>query len=313
MFQIKLAGNFARSVRSAALAAACLILAGGCSTDNAGKMAGPGNGTVPMTLKAMGLGTASGRQPATMARTLGASFATSSDDTLPVTFTKALIVVHDVRFRLISAAETDTTGGGTDSTGAGEGDADARDQAYAMAVEGHGMGHGDGGHGDGDHGRGDDSLIVFTGPFVVDLLTQTSDSLDTQMVEPGDYRNIVGHIRPLLATDWNASSFEYLIGGTVYLQGTVDGPGGDTFTYRTKFYHVFRIPGKFTVDASTPATAFLTFDISSWLRGPGGRFLDPRDGENGLPIRNAIIRSLRMGMDRNHNGHCDDDMHGEDN
>lgn len=306
MFQIKLAGNFARSVRSAALTAACLIVASGCSTDNAGKMAGPGNGTVPMTLKAVGLGAASGSRPASAARSLGASFASTSDDTLPVTFTKALLVVDDVRFHLISGGETDSTGGGTDSTGAGE-TPDAIDQAYAMQMEGRGMGH----HGDDRNGNGDRETIRFVGPFVVDLLTQTADSLDTQMVEPGTYRNTMGHLRPLTAGDWNASSFEYLIGGTVYLQGTVDGPGGDTFTYRAKIYHVFRIKGEFTVDAATPATAFLTFDISQWLRGPNGRFLDPRDGENGLAIRNAIIRSLRMGMDRNHNGRCDDDTRGE--
>ena len=302
MFQIKLAGEFARSIRWAAMTAACLLVAAGCSTE--AKLGGPGNGTVPMTLKAMGLGTASGRQPSTMARTLGVAFATTSGDTIPVTFTKALLVVHDIRFHLISGGDTDSTGGDTDSTGDGEVTPHARDEAYAQEVEDH---HGD----DGD----DDSVqtIKFVGPFVVDLLTQTADSLDTQMVEPGTYKNTVGHIRPLLASDWNASSFEYLIGGTVYLQGTVDGPGGDTFTYRAKIYHVFKIKGEFVVDAPTPATAFITFDISQWLRGPGGRFLDPRDGENGLAIRDAIIRSLRMGMDRNHNGHCDrDEMHGED-
>lgn len=305
MFQIKLTGKFARSVRWAAMTAACLLVAAGCSTDSAKNIAGAGNGTVPMTLKGMGLGTASGRQPATMARSIGASFASTTDDTIPVTFTKALLVVHDIRFHLISGGETDSTGGGTDTTVTPH----SLDDAYAQEVEHHGWGHG-GGDGDKDSVE----TIRFVGPFVVDLLTQTADSLDTQMVDPGTYRNTVGHIRPLLADDWNASSFEYLIGGTVYLQGTVDGPGGDTFTYRTKIYHVFKIKGEFVVDAPTPATAFITFDISQWLRGPGGRFLDPRDGENGLAIRDAIIRSLRMGMDRNHNGHCDrDEMHGEDN
>jgi hypothetical protein len=259
-----------------------------------------------MTLKAVGIGSASGSGSALSARSLGASFASTSDDTIPVTFTKALLVVHDVRFRLISGGETDTTGGETNSTGAGEDDPDARDEAYALQMEGQGWGHnGNGGNGE------DQETIRFVGPFVVDLLTQTADSLDTQMVEPGTYRNTAGHLRPLRADDWNASSFEYLIGGTVYLQGTVDGPGGDTFTYRAKFYHVFKIKGEFTVEVATPATAFLTFDISQWLRGPNGRFLDPRDGENGLAIRQAIIRSLRMGMDRNHNGRCDDRLHGE--
>jgi len=307
MFQNKLSDNLVRPLRFVILGAACLLAGAGCSTDggnNAGM--GPGNGTVPVTLRAQGLGTASGRQPSTMARTIGASFASASDDTIPVTFTKALLVVHDVRFHMISGGETDSTGGGTDSTGAGEDNPDMIDQAYAQSLEGHGMGHG-GGYDDKDSVE----TIRFRGPFVVDLLTQTSDSLDTQMVEPGTYRNTIGHIRPLLSTDWNAPSFEYLIGGTVYLQGTVDGPGGDTFTYRAKIYHVFKIRGEFTVDEATPATMFLTFDISQWLRGPGGRFLDPRDGENGLAIRNAIIRSLKMGMDRNHNGRCDDDLRGE--
>ncbi len=304
MFQIKLGRSLPRHIRSVALAAACLIVAAGCSSDNAKNIAGAGNGTVPMTLKAIGLGTASGRQPAAMARSIGASFASTTDDTIPVTFTKALLVVHDIRFHMISSGETDSTGGGTDTTATPH----SLDEAYAQEVENHGWGH----HG----GDGDEDSVVnirFVGPFVVDLLSQTADSLDTQIVEPGTYKNTMGHIRPLLADDWNASSFEYLIGGTVYLQGTVDGPGGDTFTYRAKIYHVFKIKGEFVVEAPTPATAFITFDISQWLRGPGGRFLDPRDGENGLPIRNAIIRSLKMGMDRNHNGHCDrDEMHGED-
>jgi hypothetical protein len=304
MVQIKLAGNL-RSMRSV-LTAACLMIAAGCGTDSANNATGPGNGSVPMTLKAVGIGSASGSGSALSARSLGASFASTSDDTIPVTFTKALLVVHDVRFRLISGGETDTTGGETNSTGAGEDDPDARDEAYALQMEGQGWGHnGNGGNGE------DQETIRFVGPFVVDLLTQTADSLDTQMVEPGTYRNTAGHLRPLRADDWNASSFEYLIGGTVYLQGTVDGPGGDTFTYRAKFYHVFKIKGEFTVEVATPATAFLTFDISQWLRGPNGRFLDPRDGENGLAIRQAIIRSLRMGMDRNHNGRCDDRLHGE--
>ena len=306
MFQIKLARNLTRPIRSVVLAAACLIVAAGCGTDSTKNSTGPGNGTVPMTLKAVGIGAASGSGSPLSSRSLGASFASTSDDTIPVTFTKALLVVHDVRFRMISSGETDSTGGETDSTGTGENNPNARDDAYAMQMEGHGWGH----HGD-DGDKDSVVTIRFVGPFVVDLLTQTADSLDTQMVEPGTYRNTAGHLRPLLADDWNASSFEYLIGGTVYLQGTVDGPGGDTFTYRARFYHVFKIKGEFVVETSTPATAFLTFDISQWLRGANGRFLDPRDGENGLPIRQAIIRSLRMGMDRNHNGRCDDGTHGE--
>lgn len=303
MFNLKLAGKPVRPLRSLLYLAASVLVAGGCSNDGK-NLTGVGNGTVPVTLRAMGVGTASGSRSAMPTRALGATFSTP-EDTIPVTFTKALLVVDNVKFHLIEGGETDSTGGGTDSTGATE-NPDARDQAFAMQFESHG------GDNDGDDNTDHDEIIRFKGPFVIDLLTQTSDSLDTQMVQPGTYKNTMGHLRPLRADDWNASSFEYLIGGTVYLQGTVDGPGGDSFTYRAKIYHVFIIRGHFVVDAATPATMFLTFDISQWLRGPGGRFLDPRDGENGLLIRNAIIRSLHMGMDRNHNGRSDDEMHGED-
>ena len=148
------------------------------------------------------------------------------------------------------------------------------------------------------------------GPFVVDLLTHTADSLDTQLVQPGDYRSVKGHIAPLKTDDWNANDFTFLVGSTVFIQGTVTGDGGGAFTYQATIRHPFKIKGNFTVETATPATAFLVFDTTQWLCSSHGTFLDPRDPANDFAIRRAIIRSLKIGMDDNHDGRCNDRMHG---
>src|SRR5262249_47398475 len=125
-------------------------------------------------------------------------------ESVPVTYTKVLLVVRDVRFRL---AESE----GRDSGDDGEDGDDGRSNVLEPASFG---GHGDDGddedddHEDGDH----EGSVIFRGPFVVDLLSHTADSLDTQMVPPGDYRSTKGHIAPLQANDWNASDFSFLVG-----------------------------------------------------------------------------------------------------
>jgi len=102
-----------------------------------------------------------------------------------------------------------------------------------------------------------------------------------------------------------------LIASTVYLKGTVSGDGGGPFTYQARIDNEFQIRGKFTVPTDTRATAFITFDLSRWLRGRDGAFLDPRLPENDQLIRSAIRHSIKVGMDENHDGECDDDMHAE--
>jgi hypothetical protein len=148
---------------------------------------------------------------------------------------------------------------------------------------------------------------------VIDLLAQSAESLDTQLVPPGDYRRVQGHLRPLRASDWNASQFDFLIGSTVAMEGTVDGEGGGPFTYQARIDNEFMIRGKFTVQAATPATAFIVFDVSGWLRDKDGAFLDPRILENDKAIRWAIRHSIKVGMDDDHDGDFDDDMHAEGN
>jgi hypothetical protein len=267
-----------------------------------GKATGP-SGEVPLTLRAMAVGSTS---DATMLHRGG-----TPPDTLPVTYSQILLVVRDVSFKLAAVDTADTTGdddpmaflasnGGFGGLGGGDDDDD------------HGEDDGDHGHGEDSHGHGhgfprpeDGMKITFKGPFVVDLLTQTSDSLDTQMVPPGEYKKTQGHIAPLQADDWNAGDFEFLVGSTVYLAGTVDGEGGGDFTYSAPIRHSFKIKGRFIVEEDTPATAFLTFDTSNWLRGKHGQFLDPRDPANDLAIRQAIVRSIKAGMDSNHDGKCD--------
>ena len=281
--------DHARLVRSRALpilivlGTVLLAVVAGCGRNATGP-----RGQVPLTLRALAAG------PGMAARA-----ARAADDT--VTYSTMLLVVREVDLRL---AESEPG----DSSGDDHGD-DLRSASFARASDDSmGSHHGDD-HGE-DAGEHVES-IAFRGPFVVDLLAQKAESLDTEMVPPGTYRSVSGAIGPLRASDWNAPKFPTMVGITVYLQGTVHG-GGD-FTYATSIAHAFKIPGRFTVEKDTPATAFLTFDTSHWLRSPEGAFLDPRDPANDLAIRDAIIRSIRAGMDDDHDGRCDDATEGESN
>src|SRR5215471_18659316 len=74
---------------------ALVLLFAGCSKDNP---AGPNR--VPLTLRAMGTG-ASSASALHAARIGSADYAAAaSADTIPVTFTRALLVIRDIRFVL---------------------------------------------------------------------------------------------------------------------------------------------------------------------------------------------------------------------
>lgn len=292
MFRRDLAFARVPSIGSLLVSAALLVAAAGCSSNKVTAPVKP----VPLTLQAAGVGAPNQASSHTAAHAGGAAIAATADlDPLPVTFTKVLLVVRDVRFKLSGGGEADST---DDDDDLGEGD----DPDHGDSTGVH--------DGDDDAEDGEGS-VIFRGPFVVDLLTQTAESLDTQLVLPGEYRRVQGHLRPLRAGDWNASNFDFLIGSTVFLEGTLDGDGGGPFTYQARIDNEFMIRGKFTVEASTPATAFIVFDISHWLRGRDGSFLDPRLPENDQDIRSAIRHSIKVGMDDDHDGDCDDDLHAE--
>ena len=269
------------------VATVVLALAAGCGHN----MTGPRD-RVPMTLRAVAAG------PGMAARS-----ARAADDT--VNYSQVLLVVREVRFRLTDTTRADHGEGGED---------DIRTAAFTHLAGDSMGGHEGDGDDEGDDEGDDDHIesVAFRGPFVVDLLAQSAESLDTELVPPGTYHSAQGSIGPLKGSDWNASKFSFLIGSTVYLKGTVKGEGGGDFTYLAPISHTFTIRGPFVVQANTPATAFLTFDISRWLRSPTGAFLDPRDPANSAAIQEAIIRSIRAGMDDNHDGRCDDRTHGED-
>ena len=287
MFRIDLRVVAVPSPGALLAGAILLVAAAGCSTN---KVTGPAK-PVPLTIQGMGIGGANraGSPSAPLA-----SGAAAVVDPLPVTFTKALLVVRDVRFKLTEGAETDSMDESDDL-----GDADDPNDSTGVHERD-----------DDDEGEG---AVVFRGPFVIDLLAQSAESLDTELVPPGDYRRVQGHLRALRAGDWNASQFDFLVGSTVYLTGTVEGDGGGPFTYQARIDNEFQIRGKFTVQTDTPATAFIVFDISRWLRGRDGAFLDPRLPENDTAIRSAIRHSIKVGMDRDHDGDIDADMHAEGN
>jgi len=265
----------------AAVFLAVIVALAGCGSDN--NASGPAR-YVPVTLKAMGVGgsdvAASG---AGALRGISELAAAVEGDTLPVTFTRAYLVVRDVRFN-ISGEVADTTGGETDSTDFDDTDSTGVDED------------------DDDMGQ-----VRFRGPFVIDLLAGTADSLDTQMAPPALYSRIQGHLRALRAGDWNASTHDFLIGSTVYLEGTVDGEGGGPFVWQSRIDNEFQIWGHFEVLEDTPVTTFLTFDISRWLRSREGGFLDPRIEDNDQWIRWAIRHNIKFDVDDDHDGEPDDD------
>lgn len=279
-------------LRSALLGMGLLVLLAiaGC-----GRATGPSS-EVPLTLRA----TVSPSDDRPMAMTFEAPA-----DTAPVTYSRALLVVREVRFKVNGVGDDDDDDGDDDD---GEDDLAAGFMASTGVGDVEGLGQdnpGWPGHGRNPHD------IIFTGPYIVDLLSQTADSLDTQLVPPGNYHSTRGYVAPLRVDDWNAGENAFLVGYTVHLEGTVDGDGGE-FTFQTPLYRKFNIKGKFTVEEETPATAFLTFDLSHWLVAPNGEFLDPRNPANEAAIQRAISKSIRLVWDDDHDGKCDDDEHRED-
>lgn len=252
------------------LCLALLALAAGCGKDN---VSGPNQ--VPLTLRAMGSGSVSKSTAMAAGWRDGIQYSAAAQaDTVPVTFTRALLVVRDVQF-VLNEDEEDSLDIDDDSTGVHEDDES-------------------------------EAAVVFHGPFVIDLLAHSADSLGTQLVPPGLYHQIQGHLSALHADDWNASQFSFLVGSTVLLEGTVNGDGGGPFTYKARIDDEFILRGPFNIQAGTPATAFLTFDLSRWLVGQNGTFLDPRVAENDKWIRWAIRHAIKVTMDGNHNGELDD-------
>jgi hypothetical protein len=273
------------SMKRHGLAAALLPVAvllpvlAGCGQERATNPVNP----VPLTLAAQGVGGAAHAIPAASSTILAA--ASQATDTIPVTYTRALLVIRDVRFVLPEEMDDDPA----DTLGMG-----GMGQADSMDV------------GDDDGGQ-----VRFHGPYVVDLLSGHAANLDTMMVLPGDYMRVQGHLQALRSGDHDAATYPALVGYTVWLEGTIDGEGGGPFSYLARIDNEFQIRGDFSVDVDTPATAFVTFDVSKWLQDRDGRFLDPRDETNDLAIKSAIRHSIKVGMDDDHDGAMDDDMHAE--
>lgn len=139
--------------------------------------------------------------------------------------------------------------------------------------------------------------IRFTGPYVIDLLSGLAQELDTKMVPPGAYERVQGHLQALRSEDGASEGKSFLVGSTVYMAGTISGDSGGDFALGTRIDTEFMIRGAFTVDADTPATSFVTFDLDGWLRDRDGRFLDPRDPGNLQAIEKSVRHSVKVGMD----------------
>lgn len=255
-----------------AMAGVLTILAlAGCGSDS---VSGPKQ--VPLTVKAMGTGAAHAQLAS------GLTFHTAysaAAESIPVTFTKALLVVRDVRFHF-EDGDTDTLDDGDMDSTASQGDSI--------------------GEGEDDHEEG--GMVIFRGPFVLDLLSQSAESLGTQLVPPGDYDRVQGHLQALRGSDRNAATYPFLVGATVYLEGLVQGDGGGPFTFQARIDNEFMIRGRFTVDADQPATAFISFDVSKFLVKDGA-FLDPRVPDNEKWIEWAIRHAIKVDMDDDHDGH----------
>jgi hypothetical protein len=263
-----------------AMAGALVLLSlAGCGSDN---VSGPKQ--VPLTIKAMGTGAAASSTNLAAGLSLHSAYSAAAES-IPVTFTKALLVVRDVRFHFEDGTDDtlDTDDGDMDSTGAEEDSI-----------------------GEGEDDEHEGGMVIFRGPFVIDLLSQSAESLGTQLVPPGDYDRVQGHLRALRASDWNSGSYPFLIGATVYLEGLVEGDGGGPFIYQTRIDNEFMIRGRFTVAPGSPATAFISFDVSKWLV-KDGVFLDPRIPDNAKWIEWAIRHAIKVEMDEDHDGQPDND------
>jgi len=263
-----------------AVALALLLAGAGC-----GKRISAPARMVPLTLKSEATGGATVR--ALRAASLTAA-ADSDSSHVDFTFTRALLVVRDVRFH----------------NGEGEGDSlgEADDDSLGEA-EGDSLGEAEN-----DSTGSDEGQIVFRGPFVIDLLSHHAEVLDTKLVPPGLYDKVQGHLQALHAGDAAATpDLSFLIGSTIHLEGTIAGEGGGAFTYQARIDDEFIIHGALTVQSDTPATAFLVFNLDALLVDREGRFLDPRDPANDLAIRSAIRHAIKIGEDRNHDGEVDQD------
>jgi len=239
----------------------------------------------PLTLEA-------GSTGANTVRALdAATLAVSDTDTthVTVTFTRALLVVRDVRFLTSEEGE-----GENDST-----EVEGQDAArIGLAAS------------DSEPSEDNEEGIVFRGPFVIDLLSHHADSLDTKLVPPGLYERIQGHLQALHEGDVAATpDLAFLIGSTVDLEGIISGDGGGPFTFKARIDDEFQIRGAFTVQSATPATAFLVFDLNRWLVDSEGRFLDPRNPDNAQAIESAIRHAIKFGTDNDHNGEMDELEH----
>ena len=245
-----------------------ILGAAGCSKQISGPVK-----MVPLTLKSQ----VSGASPVRALRTA----TTASADTDSVTFTRALLVVRDVRFQ----TALEDNGAEEDSLGENEAEDDTLGEHEA------------------DEGEG----IVFRGPFVIDLLSHDSEVLGTKLVPPDVYFKVMGHLQALRAGDPAATpDLSFLIGSTVFLEGTISGEGGGPFTYQARIDDEFIIHGTFSVASDTPATAFLVFDLKAMLVDHEGHFLDPRDPGNDQAIRQAIRHAIKVGIDKDHDGEFDD-------
>jgi len=241
----------------------------GCGKDN---VAAPHR--VALTLEAQGVGGSSARF-STAARMSAASPA----DTIPVTFTRALLTVRDIRFVLAGGEGEADTLGDTDSTGADDST---------------GVHESNGGQ------------VRFQGPFVIDLLAGDTQSLGTQMVPTGVYTLILGHLQALAAGGALATQYPELVGATILLEGDIAGEGGGHFVYTARIDDEFVIHGSFDITGDRPVTSFLVFDLGTMLTDGSGHFLDPRNTANDQALRQAIRHAIKMGIDRNHDGEPDD-------
>ncbi len=266
--------NKLKSKLAVPLFAFLLVLAAGCGKS----VSGPAK-MVPLTLK-------TGAGGAAAVRVLrSASLVAADSDTVhvDVTFTRALLVVRDVKFH---TAETDGEGDGENVEAEGDSLGDAEN----------------------DSTHNEDGGISFRGPFVIDLLSHHADVLGTQLVPPGLYAQVQGHLQALREGDAAATpDLSFLVGSTIDLEGTISGDGGGAFTYRARIDDEFVIHGAFTVQSDTPATAFLVFNVDGMLVDSKGRFLDPRDPANDQAIRSAIRHAIKVGLDENHDGELDGD------
>ncbi len=271
--------EFRPTVRMFGLLLSTAVLAALLTMMGCGKRISAPAKMVPLTLKSQATGTA------TVRALKAGSLAAADTDTVhvDVTFTRALLVVRDVRFQTSledSEGEGPDDGAETDSLGEDEDDST----------------------------HSDEGGVVFRGPFVIDLLSHHADVLDTKLVPPGIYVQVQGHLQALHAGDAAATpDLSFLIGSTIYLEGTIGGDGGGPFTYQARIDNEFIIHSALSVDADMPATAFLVFDVDKMLVDREGRFLDPRDPLNDHAIRSAIRHAIKIGEDRNHDGEADDD------